>query len=79
MNRAVVLERNLTDAIYGGLSTRHGSMYTINGPNFWTAFVFHDKSQSPDSILAARDQQIARLQETPVDSATLTRAITMAR
>jgi predicted Zn-dependent peptidase len=79
MYRALVVEKNFTDAIYGGLSAQHGSMYTINGPNFWTAFAFHDKSQSPDSLLTVMDQQIARLQSAPVDSATLARAITMAR
>jgi zinc protease len=79
MHRALVDERNLTEAIYGGLSTRHGSMYTINGPNFWTAFAFYDKSQSPDSLLAVMDRQIALLQEAPVDSVTLARAITKAR
>lgn len=79
MHRSLVEEKNLTDAIYGGLSAQHGSMYTINGPNFWTAFAFHDKSQSPDSLLTAMDQQIARLQAAPVDSATLARAITVAR
>jgi zinc protease len=79
MYRALVMEKNLTDAIYGGLSAQHGSMYTINGPNFWSAFAFHDKSQSADSLLTAMDEQIARLQSAPVDSATLARAITMAR
>ena len=54
-------------------------MYTINGPNFLTAFAFHDKTQSPDSLLKGMDEQIARLQATPVDAATLKRAITMAR
>ncbi len=79
MHRALVEERNLTDAIWGGLSARHGSMYTINGPNFWTAYAFHDKSRSPDSLLAVMDEQTARLQTVPVDSATLARAITKAR
>ena len=79
MHRALVDERNLTEEVYGGLSSRHGSMYTINGPNFWTAFVFYDKSQSPDSILAAMDEQIVRLQRAPIDSMTLRRAITKAK
>jgi zinc protease len=79
MHQALVDQRNLTEAIYGGLSSRHGTMYTINGPNFWTAFAFYDGSQSPDSLLAVMDQQIARLQAAPVDKATLARAITKAR
>jgi predicted Zn-dependent peptidase len=79
MHRALVDEHNLTEEIYGGISTRHGSIYTVNGPNFWTAFAFYDKSRSPDSLLRVMDQQIARLQAAPVDSATLARAITKAR
>ena len=79
MHQALVDQRNLTEEIYGGLSSRHGSMYTINGPNFWTAFAFYDRSQSPDSLLAVMDQQIVRLQAAPVDSATLARAIIKAR
>ena len=79
MHRALVDQHNLTDEIYGGLSSRHGSMYTINGPNFWTAFSFYDKSRSPDSLLEVMDEQIARLQAAPVDSTTLARAITKAR
>jgi zinc protease len=79
MHRALVEETNLTEAVYGGLSARHGTMYTINGPNFWSAFAFHDKSHSPDSLLSVMDRQIARLQAAPVDSATLARNIIKAR
>ena len=79
MHRALVDEHNLTEEIYGGISTRHGSMYTVNGPNFWTAFAFYDKSRPADSLLKVMEEQIARLQAAPVDSATLARAITKAR
>ena len=79
MHRALVDEHNLTEEIYGGISSRHGSMYTVNGPNFWTAFAFYDMSRSPDSLLQVMDEQIARLQAGPVDSTTLARAITKAR
>ena len=79
MHRALVDEHNLTEEIYGGISSRHGSMYTVNGPNFWTAFAFYDGSRSPDSLLKVMDEQIARLQAGMVDSATLARAITKAR
>ena len=79
MHQTLVDQRNLTEAIYGGISTRHGSMYTVNGPNFWTAFAFYDKARSPDSLLKVMDEQIARVKAAPVDSATLARAITKAR
>ena len=51
----------------------------MNGPNFWTAFVYFDRAQSPDPVLAAMDHEIERLRSAPVDEETLRRAITKAR
>jgi predicted Zn-dependent peptidase len=79
MYDALVRRRALTDEVDGGISARHGSMYTVNGPNFWTAFVYFDRAQSPDSVLAAMDHEIERLRAAPVDDETLGRAITKAR
>jgi zinc protease len=78
MNEGVT-ERSLTDWVYGGVSARHGSIYTTKGPNFWTAYAFHDATVSPDSLLAAMDAVIDRLLREPPDSATLHRAITKAQ
>jgi zinc protease len=74
-----VTARGLTDWVYGGISARHGSIYTTNGPNFWTAYAFHDAAVSADSLVAAMDAVIDRLLRAPVDSATLRRAIAKAR
>jgi predicted Zn-dependent peptidase len=79
MYDALVRRGALTDDVDGGLSARHGTMYTVNGPNFWTAFVYFDKAQAPDSVLAAMDHEIERLRSAPVDEETLRRAITKAR
>ena len=79
MYEALVRRRGITDEVDGGISARHGSMYTVNGPNFWTAFVYFDRAQSPDSVLAAMDHEIDRLRSSPVDEETLGRAITKAR
>jgi predicted Zn-dependent peptidase len=74
-----VTQKNLTDWVYGGISARHGSIYTTSGPNFWSAYAYHDASVSPDSLLAAMDVVIDRLLREPVDDATLRRAISKAR
>lgn len=74
-----VTRKNLTDWVYGGVSARHGSIYTTNGPNFWTAYAFHDARVSTDSLLAAMDVVIDRLQRELVDDASLRRAIAKAR
>jgi predicted Zn-dependent peptidase len=79
MHDALVSRRAVTDDVDGGISGRHGSLYTVNGPNFWSAFVYLDRAQSPDSVLAAMDQEIERLRSAPVDLETLRRAITKAR
>ena len=79
MHDALVRRRALTDDVEGGISARHGSLYTVNGPNFWTAFSYFDRDQSPDTVLAAMDGEIERLRSGPVDDQTLRRAVTKAR
>ena len=79
MYDALVRRQAITDDVDGGISARHGSMYTVNGPNFWTAFVYFDRAQSPDAVLAAMDQEIERLRSAPVDEETLRRAIIKTR
>ena len=74
-----VTRTGMTDWVYGGVSVRHGSIYTTNGPNFWSAYTFHDASVSADSLLTAMDRVIERLRREPLDGATLARAITKAR
>lgn len=79
MHDALVRRRALTEEVDGGISARHGSMYTVNGPNFWTAFVYFDREQSPDSVFASMDREIERLRTGPIDGNTLRRAVTKAR
>jgi predicted Zn-dependent peptidase len=79
MYDALVRRRAITEEVDGGISARHGSTYTVNGPNFWTAFVYFDRGLSPDSVLADMDVEIERLRSSPVDETTLRRAVTKAR
>jgi len=73
-----LVRRGLADAVSGGVSAQHGSIYTTGGPNFWTVFAFHDATQHPDSLLAAMDVAVDRLRASPVDASTLQRAIAKA-
>jgi predicted Zn-dependent peptidase len=75
----LVDRRQLVDAVYGGVSARHGTIYTTDGPNFWTTFVYRDTSAAADSILGGIEAQIARLRDAPVSAAVLQRAIVRAR
>ena len=45
----------------------------------WMVSVYHDQKTTPDSILRLIDAEVAQLQSTPVDSATLARARTKLR
>lgn len=74
-----VTQRGLTDWVYGGISARHGSIYTTNSPNFWSAFAYHPATVPADTLIAAMDGVIERLRREPVDEATLRRAIAKAR
>ena len=74
-----VTRAGMTDWVYGGVSSRHGSIYTTGGRNFWSAYTFHDAKVSADSLLAAMDRVIERVRNEPLDEATLGRAITKAR
>jgi predicted Zn-dependent peptidase len=78
LHEYIVNQRALNDVVYTEISPRHGTMYTVGGPTLWAVYVIHDRKQSADTILAAIDQQISRLQSAPVDEQTLQRAITKA-
>lgn len=75
----LVDRRHVVDAVYGGVSARHGSIYTTAGPNFWSTFVFRDAKVAADSLVAGIESQIARLRDAPVDATELRRAIVKAR
>ena len=52
-----------------------GNVYNYAGPMLWTVSLFHDADKSPERIMAAADETIESLRTTPVDQATIDRAI----
>ena len=54
-------------------------MFNIDGPTLYTISLFHDTSNSADRVLAAIDEEIVKLQTTPIDAATLDLARTKMR
>jgi predicted Zn-dependent peptidase len=76
--RSLVQEQGLTGDVSGGINLL-GNMFDYEGPMLWTAYLFHDARVSPDSILHAFDATIDSLRTTPVDQATLDRALTKMR
>ena len=73
LHRALVQDKGLTGEVAGGINLL-GNMYNIAGPVGLDVYVFHDKDQTADQIVAAIDAEVQRLQATPVEKATLDRA-----
>ena len=59
-------KRGLTGAVSGGTNDDLGNMFDIKGPALWTVSLIHDADKPADDIIKAIDEEIARLQTTPV-------------
>lgn len=77
--QALVQEKGYTDEVGGGINSDLGNLFDINGPTFFQAYLFHDKTTPPAAILEALDAEIEKLRTTPVDKATLDLAKVKAR
>ena len=54
-------------------------MFDIKGPALWTLSLIHDANKSPDEIIKAIDEEVERLQTTPVSKAELDLALVKQR
>jgi zinc protease len=70
----LVQRRGLTGNVTGGINDGLGNMFNYSGPMLWTLSLYHDANKSADTILAAIDEEIVRLQTHPVDAAEMDRA-----
>ena len=70
----LVQRRGLTGNISGGINDALGNMFNYNGPILWQMSAFHDANRSADTLIAAIDEEVSKLQNTLVDAATLERA-----
>jgi len=77
--QALVQRNGLTGDVQGGINSGLGDMFNINGPTLWNVSLFHDKDKSADQILKVLDEEIAKVRSTPVDRATLDRALVKVR
>ncbi|NVI96883.1 insulinase family protein [Myxococcus sp. AM009] len=74
----LVQKKGLTGEVSGGVN-QLGNHWNYNGPMQWTAYLFHDADTTTETLLAEFDGVVARLQEQPIDAATLERARVKAR
>jgi predicted Zn-dependent peptidase len=75
LHEAVVQKRGLTGSIGGGTNIGLGNMYDVKGPILWTTYLIHDADKKPDEILKVIDEEITRLQTTPVSAEDLELAL----
>jgi len=76
---AIVQKRGLTGSVLGGANPGLGSMFDVNGPVLWTVYMIHDADKPADDIIKVIDEEIARLQNTPVTQAELDLALVKRR
>ena len=63
---ALVQKRGLTGGVSGGTNADLGNMFDIKGPTLWAFSLIHDADKSADEIIKVVDEEIARIQTTPV-------------
>jgi zinc protease len=73
--RTIVRSRGLAGEISGGTNVALGTMFDVKGPTLWTASLIHDAARKPEEILAAIDEEVARLQKTPLTAAEMQLAL----
>jgi predicted Zn-dependent peptidase len=75
----LVKNKNFTSGLNGGINGYLGNMFNYNGPMLFSVDLIHDDKFTPQEILAASDAVIAKVQDKPVDQATIDRAIVKLR
>ena len=71
---ALVQKSGLTGDVNGGINLL-GNMFNYNGPMLWTGYLFHDSTVPAESIMAVVDSVINHVRTSPIDQATVNRAL----
>ena len=77
--QAIVQGRGLAGTVEGGANPGLGSMFDVKGPMLWTIYLIHDADKPADTILQVIDEEVTRLQNTPVTKAELDLALVKRR
>jgi predicted Zn-dependent peptidase len=64
--QSLVQKRGLTGSVSGGTNPLLGNMFDIKGPALWMVWLIHDADKKADEIIQAIDEEVTRLQTTPV-------------
>jgi zinc protease len=77
--QSLVQKRGLTGSVSGGTNPMLGNMFDIKGPALWMVWLIHDADKKPDDIIQAIDEEVTRLQNSPVTRAELELALVKRR
>ena len=66
LHEALVRRRGLTGSVDGGANPLLGNMFDVKGPMLWMLWMIHDSNKSADEIIKVIDEEITKLQGTPV-------------
>ena len=77
--QSLVQKRGLTGSVTGGTNPLLGNMFDIKGPALWMVWLIHDADKAADEIIKAIDEEITRLQTTPVTKEELELALVKRR
>jgi zinc protease len=79
LHEQLVQKRGLTGSVDGGANPLLGNMFDIKGPTLWMVWLIHDADKKADDILKVIDDEITRLQNTPVTKEELDLALVKRR
>lgn len=78
LHQELVKKKAYTGSVDGGINLL-GNMFNYAGPMLWMGSLIHEPTHTADDILATFDATVTRLQDTPVDQATIDRALVKLR
>ncbi|MBI2620170.1 MAG: insulinase family protein [Ignavibacteriales bacterium] len=78
LTQMLVKKKGFAGSVSGGINVL-GNMFNYNGPMLWMGSLIHDPTAPPDAIMAAVDEVIEEARTTPIDQATLDRALVKLR
>ncbi|WP_239490335.1 pitrilysin family protein [Luteitalea sp. TBR-22] len=78
LHQELVKKKGYAGSIDGGINLL-GNMFNYAGPMLWLGSLIHEPTHKADEILESLDAAIARLQDKPLDQATVDRALVKLR
>jgi zinc protease len=64
--QAIVQKRGLAGGVSGGINADLGNMFDLKGPTLWSFSLIHDADKPADEIIKLIDEEVTRIQTTPV-------------